>query len=625
MSTTDFNQGLELLDACYDDIAYARYLIKKNGGKMCSFVNYCDEEFGNSILHFMVYNDLSDAVEMLLMNGADPNIRNFNNETPLHWSTRMGSLKSTSLLIDYGIDTNARDNSGGTALHNGASVGNPECIPLLLSSGIGVDITDSDHMTAFDIAKIGQGEGFSAVAFILQKHLMRSESSRDLYIPKPGMSVKNSRRGYDLPGVETQVDHTMLMQSASATGIVTRLDVVSNANSRNGGGLDQHQNDHFLQIATSGTQMTSNSSGPTPGRGLTRAASVSSEVVQSLRSPAEGGFFGSPNKRRASVLAFWSSASRSGAFDPPVNVDDLPNPNVVVPRSLPIHYEQSFPPALFAPFIPSSSPKYDVMVIVEQCADCDKHSMSLWHDAGKYATAGDALLRESVMAIYKQAYPIRVIAAKVKPVRSRVGALELTIAIKCAPKKGTVDKLRVAVGTDAASSASGGGGNFHEGLSTDPNHKGWFTYTAHSKLTTRCWPAIDQSVSSAVQFLDAAMCNAGQAVIKTPKAHAQNSQKLYGELQTWSKRLFGKDIPISPPLTSSTDTVGHFDQSIEILSVPSTSMGQKSKNKNGGPKQPGLNNPASFIDMNAFEHEKASYEQKAMVHFLAFDATARTN
>lgn len=65
------DKGLELLDSCLDDIAYARMLLTKNTHD----VNWKDDA-GNSILHTLVYNELCKPAQLLLKHGADPNIAN---------------------------------------------------------------------------------------------------------------------------------------------------------------------------------------------------------------------------------------------------------------------------------------------------------------------------------------------------------------------------------------------------------------------------------------------------------------------------------------------------------------------------------------------------------------------
>ena len=64
--------GLELLDACVDDIGYARYLLNQGNRNF----NWKETESGVSILHTLSYTDSVQALKLLVEFGADVNIRN---------------------------------------------------------------------------------------------------------------------------------------------------------------------------------------------------------------------------------------------------------------------------------------------------------------------------------------------------------------------------------------------------------------------------------------------------------------------------------------------------------------------------------------------------------------------
>jgi hypothetical protein len=73
------NAGLRLLDALFDDIGYARYLLlskKPQDSMIKRKIDWKDQTTGASLLHIMCYSDLNSAVKLLLQNGANPNIRN---------------------------------------------------------------------------------------------------------------------------------------------------------------------------------------------------------------------------------------------------------------------------------------------------------------------------------------------------------------------------------------------------------------------------------------------------------------------------------------------------------------------------------------------------------------------
>ena len=79
MESASGNAGLRLLDACLDDVQYARYLLTSKRAHDLEIrrkVNWKDPHSGNSILHLMAFSDLDDATELLLSHGAQPNIKN---------------------------------------------------------------------------------------------------------------------------------------------------------------------------------------------------------------------------------------------------------------------------------------------------------------------------------------------------------------------------------------------------------------------------------------------------------------------------------------------------------------------------------------------------------------------
>ena len=85
MENASGNAGLRLLDACLDDVQYARYLLTSKRAHDLEIrrkVNWKDPQSGNSILHLMAFSDLDDATELLLSHGAQPNIKN-----KVQWTT----------------------------------------------------------------------------------------------------------------------------------------------------------------------------------------------------------------------------------------------------------------------------------------------------------------------------------------------------------------------------------------------------------------------------------------------------------------------------------------------------------------------------------------------------------
>lgn len=58
---------------------------------------------GETALHNSCWGDIS-VCELLLQYGGNPDIKNNKNETPLHWSARLGRLEQVALLVKAGAD-----------------------------------------------------------------------------------------------------------------------------------------------------------------------------------------------------------------------------------------------------------------------------------------------------------------------------------------------------------------------------------------------------------------------------------------------------------------------------------------------------------------------------------------
>ena len=119
----------------------------RNTNSILHVLAYRDQVYFPPLIHsfsliFSYVYDQVQAIELLLAQGADPNVKNRNGETPIHWASKMSSVLSLSVLLMNGADVNAQDNSGSTAMHYAALRGIPEVVPMLLSAhGFQVNLT----------------------------------------------------------------------------------------------------------------------------------------------------------------------------------------------------------------------------------------------------------------------------------------------------------------------------------------------------------------------------------------------------------------------------------------------------------------------------------------------------
>lgn len=122
---------------------------------------------GESALHLAVAFDRPRMVEMLIASGANPELRNRREQTPVHMARgntldvllRFGvdtgvhdglgatplhhARRETALmLIDQGVDIEARDRAGGTPLLRAVERGDHELVSLLVDYGADVNASD---------------------------------------------------------------------------------------------------------------------------------------------------------------------------------------------------------------------------------------------------------------------------------------------------------------------------------------------------------------------------------------------------------------------------------------------------------------------------------------------------
>jgi serine/threonine protein kinase len=88
------------------------------------------------------------AVDLFLIGGMNPNVRDATGRTVLVNAAARGSDSISRKLLRKGADVNARDSSGATALMESARGGHKETTRVLLENGADVNLTDNNGQTA---------------------------------------------------------------------------------------------------------------------------------------------------------------------------------------------------------------------------------------------------------------------------------------------------------------------------------------------------------------------------------------------------------------------------------------------------------------------------------------------
>ena len=90
---------------------------------------------------------------LLIERGAEVDVRNEDQATPLHLASGRGELEiARRLLVKSGSDVHAQDKYGWTASHFAAWNGHLGLIELLRDSGADADMCDSSEKTPLNLA-----------------------------------------------------------------------------------------------------------------------------------------------------------------------------------------------------------------------------------------------------------------------------------------------------------------------------------------------------------------------------------------------------------------------------------------------------------------------------------------
>ena len=95
-----------------------------------------------------------ETIQLLLDRGADHNVKKFDGKTILHKAIGVrSSIETIQLLLDSGADPNAKKSDEETILHKAIGVRSPlETIQLLLDRGADPNVKDEDGATPLDFA-----------------------------------------------------------------------------------------------------------------------------------------------------------------------------------------------------------------------------------------------------------------------------------------------------------------------------------------------------------------------------------------------------------------------------------------------------------------------------------------
>ena len=168
-----FSEGVTLLHlaAIVGELLIMQLLVD-NGAQ----IDVRDDE-DKTPLFDAVYTGSRDIVQLLLKSGADPNARDDNGQTPLHAATT-GCRDVVQLLFDYGADPNARDDKGRTPLH-AAATGCRDVVQLLLDYGAEIEVIDDGGCTPLHTVARQSREQIANAQLLLEHRARVSARDRE--------------------------------------------------------------------------------------------------------------------------------------------------------------------------------------------------------------------------------------------------------------------------------------------------------------------------------------------------------------------------------------------------------------------------------------------------------------
>jgi ankyrin repeat protein len=110
-------------------------------------INWRDGDFRETLIHYAVRAEHLDVVKVLVERGADINMGDNDELTPLHKSAYRGLTEISEYLISKGANISAEDRRGVTPLHLAAARGHNKVMELLLAKGAEINTADKDGET----------------------------------------------------------------------------------------------------------------------------------------------------------------------------------------------------------------------------------------------------------------------------------------------------------------------------------------------------------------------------------------------------------------------------------------------------------------------------------------------
>ena len=136
-----------------------------------------------SLLHYAAEKGNFEFVKILLLNGANINVKDWFNHKkyPLHYAAENGHFKVAEMLLANGAEVDAKSQFQTTPLHHAAKYGHSEMAELLLENAADINAQSKFENTPLHLAA---QQGYPEVVEVLLKHGAKTDlKNTHLYIP----------------------------------------------------------------------------------------------------------------------------------------------------------------------------------------------------------------------------------------------------------------------------------------------------------------------------------------------------------------------------------------------------------------------------------------------------------
>lgn len=414
-----------------------------------------DPTSGNSLLHFVIYNDMVQEAGLLLTVGANLDVKNLNGETPLHWAAKKNSLKCAAFLIDKGADLNAIDNSGSSPVQCATDAGNADIVAvLLLNPNCRADTEDNDGFTALMIARkrlltatVKNRNSFLAIIAFLQRQDMAPTTRKIIRIQRPWSASPNtSSRGvtklhhndhtestpnFLVRRIEYDLNKTQRLSSPSLSpkrrlsspsivhnrrerrqrskeyDVTTETDVLGTSNIINLIdliGTSELRGDSSLNITP---DLLSTDLNLLPISHQSTYCKLQNRFIAPAAPLLPPTFGELPITPKKAIFCIRNKARKSLSVEKiPLIGLETKSATETVPIFLQIDIQS-----------PCLRNYWDCLIIVEHCWDCDSHNQSLRHQEHRYNTQADICIEVIAGLLLKYNLPVRYFACKVREMK----------------------------------------------------------------------------------------------------------------------------------------------------------------------------------------------------------------